>query len=352
MPTCLRAIISTICRILIITSILQAWSSAYAGPLLHGKKITVITGAGTYVNSLDSKKPVSVGITFKAWVSSHLYRIEAEYQNSHDILVFDGTNTIHLGSIFDSHRKLLGADATIVSGSFPIKAPGYLQVAWMASYLNAELAAGQINNVKDIKQSEMFVANFGEQLANQLIIEQQNLSGKRYFALYLPGDAIRDGKKVFFSPAYKHGMKFEQLNYREQAVTNMVYQWCEFNEYLPSLNPSSSNDVELVGDYSFHILHIALTTNILTTLPPINGSIGIRDYSTSSATNVDKPVLFRITNWKDLRPAQNKYHQIRNETPNTNADFVKRRHWIIFALLLCSVVGIASIFWISAKNPN
>jgi len=295
-----------------------------------------IEGSGTYLSTPPSATNLAYQADhqFKAQISSDgLYRFEMVYKNVACVLTFDGTNTIAYRSVSDPGGRPIGADVVVLSGVFPPQMSGNVEAAWMATYLNLALAGKLHTNVTESIAQTKYLRDFlGPEVTRQLVITNITRTNGVQLRVYVPGDATKDGHRVFTSPAYTNGLMFQELVFSEPMVENACYGVMEFNTFLPYREPTSPEDVRIFESYQCRITRLSAVPAISLKLPRINGLVGVSDYSTPAGTNRLTPLRYSITDWTQLKPVQNRAREAATAVRPAS------RRWLWLVVICASVI--------------
>jgi hypothetical protein len=272
-----------------------------------------IEGRGVFIEALNpaSTNGPTTTFNFDAQIAMNgRYRLEAKYNNLHDTLVFDGTQTIVYGEIYEEGRSP-AADIRIVAGPNPEHLHGYVQAAWAASVFNTLILAKSAsvsnigpNSLTFLTKPTFFRKNFGEELLAQLKPEIADEPDRVRLSAYLPGNATRDGAHVFTSHEYRNGLLVHQISFGDRDAAAHIYRKVTMVDYLPYRSPASRDDVRpvLIHELEIRASHVIDSVNL--TLPPLKTLVAVMDYSRRDGNNRTNAVAYGISKWADLKRAQ------------------------------------------------
>lgn len=307
-----------------------------------------IRGVGAYLEIPPGAANLALraDFTINARISTDgRYRLETHYQYNQDVIVFDGTNTFAFRGVINPDGTRLGADVVILSGPFPEYLAGYIQAAWMATYLNWSLHHQISSDVFTyLGKSRYLQELLGPELASQIAIKTSESSDSTLIRAYLPGNATKDGKPVFTSPSYKSGLLFEQIHYSHSSSSDPLYRVMELTSFKPYREPTSPEDVAPIFKYHIQLQHITPANAIETNMPDFDGLVGVLDYSTASHTNRSVPLAYGIRQWDDLPRAQIQAREV------SEAVAPSSKRWLVL-LILCAGLLPVMLRYLLARRP-
>lgn len=293
-----------------------------------------ITGSGSYLESVSGGASLANNgaLRFDAKVSPSAYRIEVSYNNLRDVMVYDGINTV-VYRMIQTPGGIAGTDVLVLPGSFPERLPGYLQASWAASYANIIVSQDSTSDVVNpLCRSEYMLRNFGGELAGQAVIRQSARDGSLQFGVYIPGNATKDGRPVFYDAPYQNGVMFQRLKFEARHPVDRVYRNVELADCVLYRDPTSPEDVR---DLDRHVLAISAVTRLdkmQMELPTISGNILVTDYSIGGGTNGEY-VQYRLSNWKEFKAVQKRAKH--NKEIGLASERGKRsRAWIVIVVFM------------------
>jgi hypothetical protein len=299
-----------------------------------------IHGVGAYLDLPPSATNLALRADFsiKARISiDGRYRLETRYQYNHDVLVFDGTNTLAYRGVINPDGTTLGADVVLLSGPFPEHLAGYIQAAWMATYFNLGLRHQNQNypNVFTYLNKSKYLQDLlGRELALQIVIKTVVDSDSTIIRAYLPGDATKDGTPVFISSSYKSGLLFEQISYSNSTYSDPFFRIVEITSFTPYREPTNPEDVNPIYKHYVQLQLVNLTNTVETQMPAIHGSVGVSDYSTESHTNRLSPLAYAIRKWDDIPQAQARARGV------SEVAAIPPKRWLILLVLSAGLLPI------------